>query len=65
MRFLVYHSWTPHRQMTKEIHKAVPGLASAMNSLDIATLASGMNQFERLFEDLVSGPNCRNLSILL
>jgi len=39
--------------MTKEIQNALPGLASVTKSLDIATLSTGLNKFERLFEDLV------------
>lgn len=40
------------QQMTDSIFKAVPGLKSALDQMDIEKVTTSMDQFERLFEDL-------------
>lgn len=40
------------QQMTKGIFKAIPGLKTALDSMDVEKVTTSMDQFERLFEDL-------------
>uniref|UniRef100_A0A0G4HIA2 Charged multivesicular body protein 1a n=1 Tax=Chromera velia CCMP2878 TaxID=1169474 RepID=A0A0G4HIA2_9ALVE len=45
-------SATRSQEMTQDIYKAVPGLQKALNSMNVESITTNMDAFEKLFEDL-------------